>query len=355
MSFILKLFFTGLMVFIPNEDGTEVNVLLLNVDHNYHSSDNTSLDHHKPLLIARAGDCTGQCPKRDAAIAEFIYADKTQSNALDSLEAAVAGGGAWQLAGSQLSLQKGSSNAPNLPGLTIRDDARASVNGQPQIIPTTSDEREDFSWIAGLKKVCPDCTLNEDVLAEEPPGLVAARFRLTSGKVFTYAIERTGSNVKPVHFARLDGQGSPSSYSQAVATWVGAEIAIEGENVKIVEEKFDNSTGRSMTLSPDSNGIVEVAVLNLPPFAPSSGPSTTPLDPGKHFEMFYEVTGTPPAQSARLVPKEGPLTGAPAYAEVGWQSIHPQTELWSDLLNALRLNVGRSITDLILCPPSTWP
>ena len=93
-SFILKLFFTGLMAFVPSQDGKEVTVLLLNVHHDYQSSDGTALAHHKPLLIARAGDCSGQCPKRDADIAQFIYADKSESEALDSLEAAVAGGGA---------------------------------------------------------------------------------------------------------------------------------------------------------------------------------------------------------------------------------------------------------------------
>ena len=65
-SFILKLFFTGLMAFVPSQDGKEVTVLLLNVHHDYQSSDGTALAHHKPLLIARAGDCSGECPKRDA-------------------------------------------------------------------------------------------------------------------------------------------------------------------------------------------------------------------------------------------------------------------------------------------------
>ena len=58
MSFILKLFFTGLMAFVPSEDGKEMTVLLLNVNHNYQSSDGSSLPHHKPLLIARAAVAT---------------------------------------------------------------------------------------------------------------------------------------------------------------------------------------------------------------------------------------------------------------------------------------------------------
>jgi hypothetical protein len=354
VTFVLKLFFTGLMAFIPNQNGTEVTVLLLNVPHDYAISDSTVLAHHKPLLLARAGACSGDCPTRDADIAQYVYADQTESEALDSLEAAVSGGGAWAIDGSELSLHKGSAQASDLPALVIRNDARGSVNGVPNIIPATASEREDFSWIASLHSVCPSCSLDSNVLAAPPPGLIAARFHLRSGKVFTYAVAKIGSDVTPVHFQRLDSAGSDSSYSQAVATWVGAEIQVSGDNVQIVEDKFDNSTGRSMTLAPDADGKVEVAVVNLPPFVPPAAPATSTAI-GKHFEAYYELTATPPSQATRLVPKPGAATGAPAYDAVGWSSIHPQTALWSDLLNALRMNTGRSMYEQLLCPPTTWP
>ncbi|HEV7427328.1 MAG TPA: hypothetical protein VGQ46_13260 [Thermoanaerobaculia bacterium] len=344
-SFILKLFFTGLMAFVPSQDGKEVTVLLLNVHHDYQSSDGTALAHHKPLLIARAGDCSGQCPKRDADIAQFIYADKSESEALDSLEAAVAGGGAWELSNSELSIEKADPNAPDLPALNVVRNVRTGI------IPTTSAEREDFGWVAEMQQIAPSgYAFNTELLDSPPPGLVAARLHLRSGKVFTYRVARIGSNVTPVHFQRLDGTGDASPYSQAIASWVGAEIEISGENVEIVEEKFDGGTGRSMTLSPDADGKVEVAVLNLPPFVAPSTPFAGTPDPGKHFEMYYEVAQTPPAQSARLVPKAGAAPGAAEYAEVAWNSIHP-TALWSDLLNALRLNIGRTAYEEVLCPP----
>ena len=345
-SFILKLFFTGLMAFVPSQDGKEVTVLLLNVHHDYQSSDGTALAHHKPLLIARAGDCSGQCPKRDADIAQFIYADKSESEALDSLEAAVAGGGAWELANSELSLQKGNPNDADLPALNIVQNVRSGI------IPTTSAEREDFGWVADMQQIAPSgYAFNSDLLDSPPPGLVAARLHLRSGKVFTYRVARIGNNVTPVHFERLDGTGGASPYSQAIASWAGAEIEISGENVEIVEQKFDGGTGRSMTLSPAGDGKVEVAVLNLPAFVPPSTPFAGTPDPGKHFEMYYEVAQTPPAQSARLVPKAGAAPGASEYAEVEWSSIHSQTALWSDLLNAIRLNIGRTAYEEVLCPP----
>ncbi len=346
MSFILRLFFSGLMAFVPSQDGKEVTVLLLNVDHNYQISDGTTLAHHTPLLIARAGNCSGDCPKRDADIAQFMYADKSASAAGDSLEAAVAGGGAWQLSGSDLSVRKGSSSDPDLPALAVRDNVR---NG---IIPTTSAEREDFSWVADLRQIAPSgYALNANLLASPPPGLIAARFHLRSGKVFTYSVARIGSNVTPLHFQRLDGTGSVSPYSQAVATWVGAEVAISGENVQIVEEKFDGGSGRSITLTPNASGQVEIAVLNLPPFIPPSSPFNGTPGAGSHFETYYDLAQTPSAQSARLVPKPGAAADAPTYPEVDWHAIHPADVLWSDLLNAIRLNAGRTAYEQLLCPP----
>jgi hypothetical protein len=346
MSFILKLFFTGLMAFVPSPDGKEVTVLLPNVNHNFQTSDGTALAHHKALLIARAGDCSGQCPKRDADIAQFVFSDQSETQAADSLEAAVAGGGAWELANSELSIRKGNVDGPDLPSLNVRRNLRSGI------IPTTSTEREDFDWLADMTQIAPSgYAFNTDLLDSPPPGLIAARLHLRSGKVFTYSVARMGSNVTPVHFQRLDGTGGASPYSQAIASWVGAEIEISGENVEIVEEKFDGGSGRSMTLSPDANGNVEVAVLNLPPFLAPSSPFVGTPDPGKHFEAYYEVAQTPPAASARLVPKAGAAPDAPEYPVVDWHSIHPQEVLWSDLLNGLRMNIGRTMYEAVLCPP----
>src|SRR5258706_3928052 len=92
MNFVLRILFTGLIAFVRSNDGQELTVLLLNANHQ-HISDGTVLSSHKPLLIARAGGCTGTCPSRDTDIATFVYRDLSQSNAQDALEAAVGGDG----------------------------------------------------------------------------------------------------------------------------------------------------------------------------------------------------------------------------------------------------------------------
>lgn len=353
MDFILRILFSGLIVFVPSEDRQQVTVLLLNVPHAHELSDSSTLDTHKPLLVARAGNCTGDCPADDPDIAQFLYSDKSLSEALDATEEAVDGGAVWLLEGSDLTLQKGNSNDPDLPELTFRDDTRSVVNGVPQAIPTTSSERSDFSWVADLQKVCQTgCNLDEAMFDAEPPaGLIAARMTLRTGDIFTYSIARIGSDITPVNFKRLDNTGNFSTYSQAIATWVGADIEVSGSSIEIVEEKFNGDPGRTMTLSPGQDDKVEVAVLNLPPFTPPTAPYSANPGVGKHFEMYYEVTDTPPAAAARLVPRAGALSGAPAVPEVEWHSIHPQQTLWSELLNQLRLDVGRTVAEQILCPP----
>lgn len=349
-SFVLRILFSGLMAFVPNEDGTEVTVLLLNVDHAYHTSDGAALPAHKPLLLARAGNCTGTCPKRDAAIANFVFSDSAPTAAADALEAALGDdGGGWVLAGSDITINKGSTNDPALPALSIRDGVRTTI------IPTTSTEREDFSWVADLKQLCGSgCALDPDVLGSNPPaGLIAARIHLTSGNVFTYTVARIGGDVTPVQFKRLDGTGSASSYVQAVASVVGVDIEVSGSSIEIAESTFSGGSGRTMLLEPDANGKIEVAVLNLPPFIPPASPDNEAPEVGKHFEAYYELLQNPPARETRLVPRAG--ASSASYPQVGWASVHPQSVLWSDLLNALRMNAGRSMYDRVLCPPAGIP
>lgn len=345
-SFVLRILFSGLMAFVPNEDGTEVTVLLLNVDHAYHTSDGAVVPPHKPLLLARAGNCTGTCPKRDAAIANFIYSDVPA--AADSLESALVNGGGWLLSGSDISIRKGSTSDPDLPALTRRTGVRTTV------IPTTSNEREDLSWIPNVKQLCAGgCTLNSAVLGNNPPaGLIAARIRVRSGNLFTYSVARIGGDVTPVHFQRLDGAGSGSNV-QAIASMVGVDVQVSGSSIEIAESSFSGSAARTMLLEPDTNGKVEVAVLNLPAFVPPASADNLAPEVGKHFEAYYELLQTPPSREARLVPRAG-ATGA-TYPQVSWQSVHPQSVLWSDLLNALRMNAGRSMYDRVLCPPSEIP
>jgi len=353
LNFLVRILFSGLMVFVPNEDNTELTVLLLNVDHGYHTSDGAALPHHKPILVTRGGTCTGTCPNRDASIAQYLFADQTQSVAQDSLEAACAGGGAWVVSG-DLAVRKGNTNDPDLPALALRTGVRGTVNGNPQLVPTTATQRGDFSWIANLKSLCSNCTVKSTMFDAIPPGIVAARLTLRSGDVHTYSLARIGTNLTPIRFERLDGTGNAASYTQALASWVAADISVPGSSIEIEETKFDGSSSRTMKLTPDSNGKVEVAVLNVPPFVPPATSDNNAPSVGKHFEVFYETANNAPSKAARLVPRAGVANNA-QYPSIPWNDVHSSSAVSSDLLNALRLDASRTVYERTLCPPSQNP
>jgi hypothetical protein len=337
------------MAFIPNENGTEVTVLLLNANH-YHTSDGAAMQPHNAVLLGRAGNCSGACVDDDPAIAGTIFRDLTSAAALDSLTYALGNGSAWMIAGSDIAVRK-SSGAADLPALHIRDDVRGTVNGQPSIVPTTSAARGDFSWIPALQPLCASgCTIKSELLDAIPPDLIAARFKINSGDLYTYSVARLGSDVIPVQFKRLDGTGSTSSYVQAVTSWTGLDIEVPGNSIDFVETKYDASTGRTMTLSPDDSGKVEVAVVNLPPSVPPTSSSNDAPQVGKHFEMYYELLQNPPARDTRLVPRAGAPSGI-TVPQVSWTSVHPAADVTSELLNRLRFEPGRSLYDRTICPP----
>jgi hypothetical protein len=348
-TFVLRILFSGLMAFVPNESGTEVTVLLLNADH-YHTSDGAAMQSHEPIMFVRAGNCSGACVDDDATIAGFTFRDLAPSARLDALADALGDGSAWLLAGSDIAVRK-SAGASNLPSLQIIDDVRGTTNGQPKIVPTTSSERTDISWIPSLQQLCSSgCTIDSDLLATVPPGIVAARFKIDSGDLYTWSVARIGSDVTPASFKRLDGTGSTSSYVQAITSWVGLDITVPGSTIDFVETKHDGGTGRTMTLSPDATGKVEVAVVNLPPFVPPASSNNDAPQVGKHFEMYYELLQTPPDRATRLVPRAGAPSGT-TVPQVSWSSVHPSTAVTSELLSALRLEPGRSLYDRVICPP----
>lgn len=346
MDFLVRILFSGLMVFIPSDNGQQLDVVLLKAAHAHHLSDGSALGTHNAMLFARAGSCTGDCPTTDGTTATTVYRDKTLTQAQDALAEAVSGGAAWFLNGSQITVNKVGINAPALPGFSFLTGARPSVNGVPVALPSNSTERTDYSWLANMQQICGSgCTFDADLIGSNPPSdLVVARFRLRSGKAFTYSLARGGTNVQPVTFKRLDASASGTT-AQAVATWMGVDIEVSGDSIEIVEEKFDASAGRSMVLTPDANDRIEVAVVNLPPFVPPASPATLAPQTGKHFEAYYELLNTVPSKETRLVPFAG------SASSTDWTLVHPTTAVASTLLAKLRLDVGRGPYDRVLCPP----
>ncbi len=352
MEFILRIFFSGLISFVPSADGKELTVLMIKTPHTYKMADGSDLAHHRPLLLARSSTCEDTCREDNySSIAQYLYSNKTPRDAFNALNGALLGGAAWELADAELHVV-----GPEDP-LAIRMGARGrDANGALHRVPTTPEEREDFTWVADMTELAPSTQGFKSSLTgtSDPGDLVAARLKLTSGEVLTYSIVKVDQMARPIYFRQPSGAGPDAPYSQAVATWVEAKIRVPGSSLEIVDKNIHDGTyRRKMSLTP-VNGVVEIALLNLPPLTPPDPEAATaaPL-PGQHFQIYYDLTQTPPAQSARLVPHL-PLQAVPSDPEQEWGTLHVRTSnLWySNLLEMLGLNPRgkKGPYEIALCP-----
>jgi len=344
MEFVLKIFFAGLIAFAPSEDGRELTVLLLNTKHGFEMANGSSMPMHRPLLLVRAGGCDGHCGA-DSGIATFLFGDKDPGRAGDALRAALSKGSAWQLSRSELSIN-GDVQGP----LQLTTRPATIDQGGLRLVPASASERENFDWVADLRRIAPSGGgFRPDLFEPRPNDIVAARLRLRSGRIITYSVIKSRGMARPIHFRRPNGKGPEIPYRQSLAGWVMAEIHVAGTDIEIDGENFDNHAKRTMKLRPEHD-VIEMALVNLPPIErPKPGQSLRPGEPGQHFQIYYDLLQTPPAKADRLVPYPPPKRATePA---VDWTMLHPTRELWSDLLEQLRLGTqGRSPYDLILCP-----
>lgn len=347
MSFVVRIFFIGLIAFVPSRDGKELAVLLLDAREGYAVSDGTRIEPHQPLLLARAGKCEGGC-ESDAGIAPMLFPKAAAAPADQALALAVEGGTAWRLDGVDLSILAGPHGRGRSSPLKIHREATRADAGQRGLVPGTPAEWKDFRWVADLGRIDPSAgTVDPDVLAAAPQkGLIAARLRLGAGEVSTYRLVRVEDAVPALDFKTLRG-GPAAGYSQALADWVVAEIQVTGDAVEVAETRFGGGKGRTARLAP-RDGVVEIALMNAPQ-AHSEGHHHAG-EPGKHFEMFYELADRRPPNRLRPVPHVGsvPLSNL---------SIHSidRDEPHSALLEGLGLDPGRGVYDPVICPVAQFP
>lgn len=339
MSFILRIFFSGLIVFVPSENKKEVTVLLLDMPHSHHAAGAAAIPEHKPVLLARAAACDRDCPRVDVAVSRFLYPDAPSSSAaVDSLGNALRRGAVWQLDGSNLRF--------GIPSTGVTLMQSPSADGKA--IPESVAERGDFDWVANLKHIDPTVgKIDPAVFGENPPpGLIVARLTLTSGELSTHSVIQVNGKVMPIEFRPMSGNGK-SQYMRAAAGWVQAEVTVPGSSLKIVEETFAGKEKRVMVLTPE-DGSIDVAVLNISrPVRPTG--TATPR-PGMHFRRFWDLAKEPPAAAARPIPQ----VPRARVAKLDWEPLHRDpAERSSPLLKAI-FRDGRSPYDQVLCPVGQW-
>lgn len=341
MSFLLRIFFSGLIAFVQSSDGKELTVLLLDTPEAYRTSDGGLLPHHEPMLLARAADCSGACSRDDDEIAHVLFSEVSHQASLEALAVALDGGAAWRLSGSDVTL----AGDGDVHGLRVLHGSTSSR------VPRTPAEREAFDWVPSFQKIAPKSGgLDPRMLGPHPPALIAARFHLGSGRVSTYRLVQVDGKVTPIEFKPLKN-GSRVALSQAVASWVVAELQITGDALEVVDRNFRGGSDRSMKLTP-RDGTVELAFLNLPEVhQPTSVDKLTAGQPGRHFEIYYELTKTPPAKSTRPVPHANRDTPD---LEADWSALHANARP-STLLEDIRFGGPRGPYDQTLCPMTNFP
>lgn len=347
MSFVVRIFFTGLVAFVPSEDGRELTVLLPQAAQTYTASDRSTIPPHQALLLARSSQCEGDCRSDAPEIAGILFPDKPQSTARESLAGALLQGAAWRLDGLELSIRvKGADSEASAP-LKIHRGLRLAPGGRREPIPGTSAESMDFSWVADLGRIVPDSGVVDPALlrATPPAGRIAARLRLRSGEVWTYRLIEVGGEVLPMRFQTLDGRAAETGYSQALADLVMAEIRVPAGEVELVGSRFDHGKQHTVKLVPE-NGVLEIALLNVPTshFEPHAGkgePHELP-EPGKHFEMYYDL--------ARNKPLARPVPFPVSPAAAGRLPADRRDQVGSKLLDSLRFGPSHGLYERIICP-----
>jgi hypothetical protein len=332
--FILRIFFSGLIAFVPREDG-KVTVLLLNTPHEHHGKVRSGKEAHQPMLLARAGGCEPECPRSNPTVSKFLF--PYAASGPDILAKALQDGVVWELSGSDLSL-----GIPNDGVQLVRTVAAAKS------VPDTEAERADFGWVASLKKIDSSTSgLRPAIISGDPPEeLIAARLTLSSGKISTYSIIRVDDDVMPIEFRPPSGKGKP--YTRAAASWVVAEIEVPGDSLEIMEERFNGGGKRTISLKP-LEGKIDMAILNIT--SPRNRTRVAKPGPGTHFARFWDLTVKPPAAKRRSIPQ----VARASVERRDFEKLHPTRDDERSFLLETVFPGERTPYDQLLCPMSQIP
>ncbi len=351
MSFMLRIYFLGLIAFVPDPSGKQMTALLVDTSHAGHAScGEHSVPLHQPVLLARAGSCQGEC-SADSDIASLVFGSKALSEdpveSLNLLRQALRNGSSWKLDNVILTLQTGDPGQPQpAPSLQVlsRNSERFDLGETAAggLMPNDRDDREDFGWVVDLGRLDPAWqAVDTDVFEPAPKkDLIKARWPLTQGKAKTFRLSGFPDDIVPVELRTFpEALPWPGFRPRAAADVVVVEIEIEGQQVSVQATPFGGSTARTMTLTPEA-GVVEIAVLNLPresfvPYA-QQGPTQAPQDyVDYHFELFYELLANRPPRHQRPVPVFR-LTALPPVERAPRSTTEPPTDT-SPLLDLLDL------------------
>ena len=350
MGFLLRIYFIGLVAFVPDPSGQKMTVLLVDARQPYVASDGEVMPVHHPLLLTRADRCAGECAAEKGAVADVVYKTAASpAERTDKLQRALAGGGSWVLDQSELRivLPEGARGSA-APFHIVHGGSAAKRGGDAS--PDAAAEAADFDHVADLSAVLGRRLVVDPTLLELPDkGRTVALLRVAAGTVKAQRLSGFTDEVVQFQFAtasELEAGTDLGMPTQALADRVMVEIPVAGCSVRLEDRNAATGARRAMDLAPAScnGGLVEVAVVNLPDhgFASSGGHEAAHESPAApvidhHFELFYELAEYPPPRNHRPVPGyvQGARTPRPASPEdsdspfLALLGLAPNRGLWS--------------------------
>ncbi|HXT22940.1 MAG TPA: hypothetical protein VN923_19485 [Thermoanaerobaculia bacterium] len=349
MGFLLRIYFVGLVAFVPDPSGQKMTVLLVDARQPYVASDGEMLPVHHPLLMVRADRCDGDCATQQGAVADVVYASASSpAERGDKLHRALAGGGSWVLDQSELRIVLPEGGRGAAAPFHIVRGASAAKRGTGAS-PAAAADPADFDQVADLSAILGRNVVVDPTLLEMPDkGRTVALMRLAAGTVKAQRLSGFTDEVVGFQFAtarELEAGVDLGMPTQALADRVMVEIPVAGCSVRLEDKNAATGARRAMDLAPAScnGGLVEVAVINLPEHGFEGGvehgeahDAAAPVI-DHHFELFYDLAEFPPPRNRRPVPGYvyGPRTPRPPgpadsdSAFLALLGLAPNRSLWS--------------------------
>lgn len=279
--FILRVFFIGMIAFVPQRGGKALYVLLPN---STHQMGNVSA--HYPIFTFSQSNVVGLNERNEWPKIKVLINGREDKDSLG-----------WYLAGERIQLPKG-----GLP-FTL-----AKTRKKTSLLPLNDEESWDFTWVPLLSQVIKSpAPVKRRLITNPSQEDLSAILKLSSGHLRTYSLSRyidaVGHDRNALisfSFATAGTQSTEGNCEQALAEIEVAEIPVMSPSVVIEANSFDGKSSSKVTLKPrPGESTVDVLLANLPPSDPDEmRKNSLPL----HFAHYYDLLDKAIKTPERLVP-----------------------------------------------------
>jgi hypothetical protein len=288
VSFTLRMFFSGLCVFVPTmKDGKQGMYVLL------------------PDTTDAGQTSTGEEHMVHEASLSFRYSNLESSTA-PYIASATGGIGKWVFAGDDLEIEVEGGECDKTSDLEIKK--KSETTGFEK--PTSVEERRAFSWLPEMKTLYaasggldakPESLTHDDLRSV---GLIARAF-FDAGVIGS---EPSSLTDDLVNFVPVSGETSSVAHAQSVAVCTSYELVINSDTIETPTAVTFRSRqrGTHITLRPDWNVSLEVSIQNMAP-EDEKPVIEVKTDQGSvnvrdtDFELIYKLVASQP--SVMLVPE----------------------------------------------------